>query len=72
MLMKSQIKEGTIVRYKTELVDYYGVIDSIKINYSGRYFSEIRWINHKFHSFDDLHTCEMFDNVYSKYWSIPS
>jgi hypothetical protein len=72
MISKNQIKEGTIVRYNTQFVDYYGVIDKIDERRNGKYFTSIRWINHQFHSFDDLHICEIFGNEYSKFWSIPS
>ena len=72
MISKSQLKEGMIVRYKTQFVDYYGVVDSVSINYKNRHFTDIRWINHMFHSFEDLHTCEICDNEYSQYWSIPN
>ena len=72
MISKHEVKEGTIVRYTNDEVDYYGIVDSIKINYTGRHFTNIRWINHQDHSINDLSTCEIFDSVYTKYWSIPS
>ena len=72
MILKHELKEGMLVRYTTEIVDYYGIVDTFRVTNKGRHFTEIRWINHKFHSFEDLHTCEIFDNEFSKYWSIPS
>ena len=72
MISKHEVKEGTIVRYTNDEVDYYGIVDSIKINYKGRHFTNIRWINHQYHSINDLYTCEIFDSVYTKYWSIPN
>ena len=72
MISKHEVKEGIIVRYTNDEVDYYGIVDSIKINYRGRHFTNIRWINHQYHSINDLYTCEIFDSVYTKYWSIPN
>jgi hypothetical protein len=70
MISKNQIKEGTIVRYNTELVDYYGIVFQIDERINGRCFVSIRWINHKFYSIDDENVCEMFNNEYTKFWSV--
>ena len=72
MISKHEVEEGIIVRYTNDEVDYYGIVDSIKINYRGRHFTNIRWINHQYHSINDLSTCEIFDSGYTKYWSIPN
>ena len=71
MITKSEVKEGIIVRYTNDEVDYYGIVDST-YSRKNRHFTNIRWINHYYHSINDLSTCEIFDSVYTKYWSIPN
>lgn len=72
MILKHELKEGMLVRYTTEIVDYYGIVDTFRVNNKRNHYTAIRWINHKYHSFDEPHLCEIFNNEFSKYWSIPS
>ena len=71
MISKHEVKEGIIVRYTNDEIDYYGIVDST-YSRKNRHFTNIRWINHQYHSIHDISPYEIFDSVYTKYWSIPS
>ena len=63
MISLKELKAGTILRYKTEQVDYYGIV--IEPTHT-----VIRWINHNAFLIHEEQTYNLHDKDHGKFWSI--
>ena len=69
MISLKELKAGTILRYKTEQVDYYGIVVEPTYQYSVTH-AVIRWINHNAFLIHEEQTYNLHDKDHGKFWSI--
>ena len=69
MISLKELKAGTILRYKTEQVDYYGIVVEPTLQYSVTH-TVIRWINHNAFLIHEEQTYNLNDKDHGKNWSI--
>lgn len=69
MISLKDLKAGTILRYKTEQVDYYGIVVEPTYQYSVT-DTVIRWINHNTFLIHEEQTYNLNHKDHGKNWSI--
>ena len=69
MISLKDLKAGTILRYKTEQVDYYGIVVQPR-DYFSTTHTVIRWINHSAWEIHEELKYNLSDLENGKNWSI--
>ena len=69
MISLKDLKAGTILRYKTEQVDYYGIVVQPR-DYFSTTHTVIRWINHAAWEIHEEVKYNLNDLENGKNWSI--
>lgn len=69
MISLKDLKAGTILRYKTEQVDYYGIVTQPRDQYAVTH-TVIRWINHSAWEIHEEVKYNLNEIDHGKNWSI--